>query len=774
MTRALPLCVLLAMPGAALALTGGPDSFGYQYIDSDEAHGPTYSWTDISGTGTATGISDDGEENIPLPFTFWFYGIAYSQVTVGDGALLFGSDDSINNRNACLPTNNTEGDDALALPMWDDLNAEQSSTGDVFWEVVGTAPERSLVIQYQDIPHFDAETSYTFQAILLEAGSQILFQYASVSGPESSYDNGGSATVGIQADRVTGLEYSCESSDILHDDLAVLFWVECDDLDGDGAGSCEGDCDDGDPSVGPTLSELDDGLDNDCDGLVDEDFVSVGDIVISEMLPDAGVVSDTYGEWFELYNASSRDIDLLGWSFSDSGGTVVVDVSVVVGPGEYALMADDPLPARNGGLEGVDWVFDYDTLHLNNAGDELHVVMGSTVIDELSYSPGVWPVLEGISLYLDPGFMDATLNDSPVPWCATPAEAAYDFPGLGAGDYGTPGAENPAGLCCHDTDGDGWDVCAGDCDDDDPDKYPDNPELADLLDNDCDGFIDEDFVGEGSVVVTEIMDDPYAVDMDRGEWFELYNAGDVDLDLQGWVVTDTAGDGFTVDDSLIILAGGYALLAVNAEPESNGGLDGVDYAYAYDSFPLDSFTDDDIHLSLDTLVVDTISYSNDTPWPSALGQSSYLCPGLESTGGSSAYDDWALSPATADNDYGGAGTGDYGSPGVANPLLDSDGDGVGACDGDCDDSDAAVGPGEAEICDNGVDDDCDGAVDQDDSDCDGPEDTDIDTGEPPVDDTGDGGDGKEEGCEGCASGGSRGTPWLMALLMAGLALRRRR
>ncbi len=774
MTRALPLCLLLALPGSALALTGGPDSFGYHFIDSDEAHGPTYSWSDISSTGTATGISDDGEENIPLPFTFWFYGDAYTQVTVGDGALLFGTDDTISNRNACLPTNNTEGGDALALPMWDDLNAEQSSTGDVYWEVVGTAPERSLVIQYSDIPHFDAETSYTFQAILLEAGSQILFQYASVSGPEADYDNGGSATVGIQADRSVGLEYSCETSDTLHDDLAVLFWVECDDADGDGAGACEGDCDDEDPSVGPTTSELDDGLDNDCDGLVDEDFVSVGDIVISEMLPDAGVVEDSHGEWFELYNTSSRDVDLLGWTFSDSGGTVTVDESVVIPAGGYGLFADSDIPARNGGLLGVDWVFDYDTLHLNNSGDELHVAMGGTVIDELSYSPGEWPVFEGVSLYLDPSFLDATLNDSPVPWCATPMEAPYDFPGLGAGDYGTPGAENPAGLCCHDNDGDGWDVCAGDCDDDDPDKYPDNPELADLLDNDCDGFIDEDFVSEGVVVITELMDDPYAVDMDRGEWFALYNAGDVDLDLEGWTITDTAGDGFLVDDSLIILSGGYALLAVNADPAVNGGMDGVDYVYAYDGFPLDSFTDDDIHLTLDTLVVDTVSYSNDAPWPSGLGQSSYLCPGLESSGGSSAYDDWALSSATDDLDYGGAGTGDYGSPGEANPLLDADGDGVGVCDGDCDDSDAAVGPGEAEICGNSVDDDCDGAADLDDSDCDGTEDTDTDTGEPPVDDTGDGGDDKDGDCEGCASGGSHGTPWLMAFLMAGLALRRRR
>lgn len=95
---------------------------------------------------------------------------------------------------------------------------------------------------------------------------------------------------------------------------------------------------------------------------------------------------------------------------------------------------------------------------------------------------------------------------------------------------------------------------ADDCDDTDPDRFPGNPELDDLDDDDCDLWVDEDYVQEGDVVLTEVVRQarfggPSAVA--DGQWFEVLNVSDRTVDLSYWYVIRTNGivatDAFFVD-----------------------------------------------------------------------------------------------------------------------------------------------------------------------------------------------------------------------------------
>lgn len=88
------------------------------------------------------------------------------------------------------------------------------------------------------------------------------------------------------------------------------------DADGDGALSGD-DCDDGDPSSYPGAPEdLGDGVDNDCDGYVDEVELcegAFGDVQAAvDATPEGGVVLICPGEWPGSVDLGGRDIGLVG------------------------------------------------------------------------------------------------------------------------------------------------------------------------------------------------------------------------------------------------------------------------------------------------------------------------------------------------------------------------------------------------------------------------------------------------------------------------------
>lgn len=242
---------------------GGPDDFGYRFIDNTALGGPEYNWIDISSTGTSTimyGVSgwggdDNFSEPIPLSFDFPFYGSSYSTAYVDiNGEILLAP----NNWYDAYPATGWDGDGnmfnymypipgyaqmpALISVYWDDLHADQG-TGDIYFQSFGDAPNRYTVIQWHNL-RFHAGSNPTglldFEVILHENG-EIVMQYNSVAtgqtGASIPHDYGKSSTVGIQNESAAiGLSFLHEivqnnsyigvepPGNLLFDGLAIRFY----------------------------------------------------------------------------------------------------------------------------------------------------------------------------------------------------------------------------------------------------------------------------------------------------------------------------------------------------------------------------------------------------------------------------------------------------------------------------------------------------------------------------------------------------------------------
>jgi len=214
-----------------------------------------------------------------------------------------------------------------------------------------------------------------------------------------------------------------------------------------------------------------------------------------------------------------------------------------------------------------------------------------------------------------------------------------------------------------DADGDGRLAlaCGGDdCGDDSDAIYPGAPEIYDTRDSDCDGLVDEGLFAPGALIVSEFMKNPTHVSDTAGEWFEVHNTTDRTINLNSWTIRDLDGtDAWVIREPgpVYVPARGYAVLCRNPDPLVNGG---VDCDAGYDDFVLAN-TDDEIELSLDGRVIDTVAYG-ESGWPTTPGLAGSLDSGsldgaLNDIGGN-----WC-SASTPYNDD------DSGTPGEPNPVC---------------------------------------------------------------------------------------------------------
>ncbi len=375
------------------------------------------------------------------------------------------------------------------------------------------------------------------------------------------------------------------------------------------------------------------------------------DLVITEMMVNPSLVAQYKGEYIEIFNNSGvgNDVDLNGLTFSSRyNAGFAVNESLIVLAGESALFAVNANSADNGGNTNVDFEYSHGLLELGNFDFVTITDGGSTTFDTVDYNINFFPVNSGVSMVLDNDRISTAQNDTASNWCASVSN-------YGTGMLGTPGTAN--------------DECMS-------------------VEN----------LSVGDIVITEVMSHPLSVSQGNGEWFELFNTTNLNININGLVFGSTGNIGFTLSTDVIIPANGYSVFASNSNSAVNGGISGAtDYAFNLLNFG----KNDGVTISYNGTTLDVFQFWSGSHGRN-LGTSHTLTPGAytppaDGAVGNDNYLNWCDSTTL----YGG----DFGTPGAINDTCataDADSDGVTA-DVDCDDSDPSVTTGTTFYLDNDQD-----------------------------------------------------------------------
>ncbi|MBU1937975.1 lamin tail domain-containing protein [bacterium] len=170
-------------------------------------------------------------------------------------------------------------------------------------------------------------------------------------------------------------------------------------------------------------------------------IIELGDVIITEFMPNPDAVYDNVGEWFEIYNATTglAPINLNGWIIKDNYGSDTIEGDHWLNSGDYFVFCVNETLATNGGVP-ADFQYKLNVypsdwgLALGNSGDELVLVDAAGQIQDSVVYTSSWVYAAGGSAQLMPEYYDATANDNSGSWCV----ALKTWPGS-AGDAGTPG-----------------------------------------------------------------------------------------------------------------------------------------------------------------------------------------------------------------------------------------------------------------------------------------------------------------------------------------------
>ncbi len=168
-----------------------------------------------------------------------------------------------------------------------------------------------------------------------------------------------------------------------------------------------------------------------------EGAIGYGELLITEIMYDPTALSDTDGEWLEIYNATDHAINLQNLILDRDGTSRhTIKDQIELAPGDYFVLA-----RKDTAVEVPNFYSYGTTISLPNSGAILSIYNEDTghgpgpLIFSVDYGKAGFPSASGASISLDPGILNASSAVSGTSWCTS--VSAYS-----TGDSGTPGSVN--------------------------------------------------------------------------------------------------------------------------------------------------------------------------------------------------------------------------------------------------------------------------------------------------------------------------------------------
>ena len=474
---------------------------------------------------------------------------------------------------------------------------------------------------------------------------------------------------------LSAMALACRSEKVDSDGLSSELPDTPEDADGDGFIGDE-DCSDDDASVHPDAPELCDGIDNNCDGVVDDDAIDT-----TAWFADTD--GDGHGDPTTSVQACEAPLDHVSSADDCDDSRADVHPDAV----EVCNEVDDDCDGDVDEELESEWFSDADDDGFGDAGTgtwaceaEPGQVADSTDCDDAD--PAVFPGAEEVCNEVDDncdGLVDEGVTTT-------------FYVDLDGDDFGGFGGTTEA---CAEPEG--YASVPGDCDDADVLVHPDAIEVCDLIDNDCDGDTDESDAADAATWYADLDGDGYG---DLGSpTLACSQPSDHVVDTSDCDDTDGTVNPSTTE------------LCDSVDNDCDGTIDEDD---ASDALTWYSDSDGDGYgdAASSTLACDAPSghVSDDADCDDGDGAvnpaATELCDSVDNDCDGTIDESDA---ADADTWYADSDADGYGDA-TSTTLSCDEPTGYVDDDTDCDDASADVNPGADEIC-SGIDEDCDGVTD---------------------------------------------------------------